>query len=113
MLVNNNGTPNDPTDDTLIYTPSGGFLGNDSFLYSISDANLDSSTATVYINVGGGNPQPVYFEKTAVVQGNGNVGDTVLYTFKVTNNTSGTISNISVFDSMLSNNTIGEFGGCS
>ncbi|WP_181368979.1 Ig-like domain-containing protein [Flavobacterium pallidum] len=29
--VNNNGTPNDPTDDTIDYTPNANFNGSDSF----------------------------------------------------------------------------------
>ncbi|MEQ8973527.1 MAG: Ig-like domain-containing protein [Coleofasciculus sp. C1-SOL-03] len=34
-----NGTPNDLTDDQLVYTPEFGFVGTDSFTYTISDGN--------------------------------------------------------------------------
>ncbi len=44
------GTPDDLTDDKLIYTPDIGFLGDDSFTYSISDGS-DTATATVNVNV--------------------------------------------------------------
>ena len=47
------GTPDDPSDDQLIYTPDAGFLGNDSFTYTISDDNGGTATATVNLRVTG------------------------------------------------------------
>ncbi len=38
-------------DGTVTYTPDPGFVGTDSFTYTISDGNGDTSTATVYIIV--------------------------------------------------------------
>ena len=49
--VNDNGTPNDPTDDFVVYTPNANYVGNDSFTYTIEDSNGDTSTATVFIQV--------------------------------------------------------------
>ena len=56
--VNDNGTPNDPTDDYVVYTPTTDFVGFDSFTYTIEDGqgligslNGDTSTATVTIEV--------------------------------------------------------------
>ena len=56
--ANDNGTPNDPTDDYIAYTPNADFIGFDSFTYTIEDgqgligsANGDRSTATVTIEV--------------------------------------------------------------
>ncbi|WP_181369010.1 Ig-like domain-containing protein [Flavobacterium pallidum] len=49
--VNNNGTPNDPTDDTIDYTPNADFNGSDSFTYTITDSNGDTSTATVNVTI--------------------------------------------------------------
>ncbi len=56
--ANDNGTPNDPTDDSITYTPNVDFVGFDSFTYTIEDAqgligsaNGDRSTATVTIEV--------------------------------------------------------------
>jgi hypothetical protein len=51
LAVNDNGTPNDPTDDRINYTPSNGFTGTDTFSYTIEDANGDTSTATVTATV--------------------------------------------------------------
>jgi len=49
--VNDNGTPTDPTDDFVEYTPEPNFVGADSFTYTIEDSNGDQSTATVFIEV--------------------------------------------------------------
>ncbi|MGK4567258.1 Ig-like domain-containing protein [Flavobacterium sp. 3HN19-14] len=54
--VNNNGTPNDPTDDTITYTPNPNFNGTDTFTYTITDANGQTSTATVTVTVTPDNP---------------------------------------------------------
>lgn len=48
---NDNGTPNDPSDDMMNYTPNTGFVGNDTFTYTICDAAANCSTATVTIVV--------------------------------------------------------------
>ena len=37
VVVNDNGTPNDPTDDFVEYTPNPDFVGLDSFTYTIED----------------------------------------------------------------------------
>ncbi len=52
LTMDDNGTPNDPTDDVMIYTPNPGFLGADDFIYTICDmaGNCDSATVYVYIN---------------------------------------------------------------
>jgi gliding motility-associated-like protein len=36
--VNDNGTPNDPSDDTVTYTPNVGFTGSDLFYYTVCNA---------------------------------------------------------------------------
>ena len=51
LTINDNGTPNDPSDDTLTYTPNSGFTGTDTFDYTICDAAGNCSTATVAITV--------------------------------------------------------------
>jgi len=58
--VDNNGTPNDPTDDSIVYTPNTGYTGSDVLTYIITDSNGDQSTATVdiTINPDGGNNGP-------------------------------------------------------
>ena len=47
-----NGTPGDQSDDTLLYTPVGGFEGVDSFQYTIEDAVGQQATATCFVAVG-------------------------------------------------------------
>ncbi|UMY66599.1 MULTISPECIES: Ig-like domain-containing protein [unclassified Flavobacterium] len=47
--VDDGGTPNNPTDDTIVYTPGATFSGTDQFTYSIADIDGDVSAATVFI----------------------------------------------------------------
>ncbi|WP_223032394.1 Ig-like domain-containing protein [Hanstruepera marina] len=49
--VLDNNTPNDPSDDTILYTPDGIFSGTDIFQYTICSAENRCSTANVTINV--------------------------------------------------------------
>ncbi|WP_255444003.1 gliding motility-associated C-terminal domain-containing protein [Robiginitalea sp. SC105] len=51
VIINQNGTPNDPTDDTLTYTPDPDFNGMDSFDYTVCNTSGDCSTATVTVTV--------------------------------------------------------------
>lgn len=51
VSVNNGGTPNDPLDDIVTYTPNPDFNGNDSFNYTVCNSNGDCSTATVNLSV--------------------------------------------------------------
>ena len=51
VIINDNGTPNDPSDDFVVYTPNPGFDGTDSFQYTICDNQGNCSTATVTIVV--------------------------------------------------------------
>ena len=54
LTINNNDTPDNFIDDTVVYTPNAGFSGNDSFDYTICDAtnpeNCDTATVTITIN---------------------------------------------------------------
>ena len=52
VSLDNHGTPNDPTDDVLIFEPEPNVPHvTDSFIYTITDANGDVSTATVTLNI--------------------------------------------------------------
>ena len=51
VTIDDNGTPNNPLDDVLTYTPTPDFNGLDSFDYTICNTFGDCSTATVSINV--------------------------------------------------------------
>jgi hypothetical protein len=59
-VVNDNGTPADPTDDFVTYTPNPGYTGQDSFTYQIDDGHGGTATALVTVTVGapgtGGGP---------------------------------------------------------
>ncbi|MGD1714206.1 Ig-like domain-containing protein, partial [Dapis sp. BLCC M172] len=49
--INDGGTPDDPTDDTIDFTPDPNFDGNPTINYTITDSDGDSSPATVDITV--------------------------------------------------------------
>ena len=52
VALDDGGTPNDPTDDILLYTPAADVNNiTDSFTYTITDAQGNTSTATVTLNV--------------------------------------------------------------
>ena len=60
VSIDDNGTPDDTSDDTVIYTPDDNYVGEDSFTYTVTDSNgLVSDPATVTVNVGGVNDTPV------------------------------------------------------
>ena len=50
--INDGGTPDDISDDTIIYTPNDGFEGIDIIEYTVCDADGNCDTATVTITVG-------------------------------------------------------------
>lgn len=49
--INNGSTPNNPSDDTISYVPYSGFLGTDTFTYTLCDTFGNCSTATVTVMV--------------------------------------------------------------
>ena len=51
ILVNSNGTPGNPSDDSLSYTPNSNFVGSDTFTYTICDNLSNCSTGTVTVIV--------------------------------------------------------------
>ncbi|NJB70639.1 gliding motility-associated-like protein [Saonia flava] len=52
VVINDNGTPNDPSDDTITYIPNNGFVGTDTFTYTVCDSlgNCSTGTITVVVN---------------------------------------------------------------
>ncbi|WP_108245284.1 T9SS type B sorting domain-containing protein [Muricauda brasiliensis] len=50
-VLNNNGTPTDPSDDGITYIPNPGFTGTDSFDYTVCDSNGNCDTATITVIV--------------------------------------------------------------
>lgn len=53
VSLDDQGTPLDPSDDRIVYTPDPGYYGADSFEYRICDADGDCDPATVTINIQG------------------------------------------------------------
>lgn len=51
VTLDQNGTPNNPSDDKVIYTPNPNYVGNDSFTYQLCDSNGTCDTAQVQITV--------------------------------------------------------------
>jgi VCBS repeat-containing protein len=58
VVIDDNGTPADPTDDFVVYTPAADYFGADVFSYRICDSNGDCDTATVNITVNPANDLP-------------------------------------------------------
>lgn len=52
VTLNNNGTPGNPSDDNITYVPNPGFLGTDTFDYTVCDSggNCDTATVTILVN---------------------------------------------------------------
>jgi gliding motility-associated-like protein len=65
--VNDGGTPNDPTDDTIDYTPNADYNGPDQITYEICDADGDCTTAVVDVTVNPVNDTPTATDDTASV----------------------------------------------
>jgi len=51
VTINNGGTPNDPTDDKVVYTPNSGYSGADAFTYTICNSKGLCSTANVTVSI--------------------------------------------------------------
>ena len=51
LAADDNGTPNDPTDDMFTYVPNPGYMGPDDYIYTVCDMSGTCSSATVYIYV--------------------------------------------------------------
>ncbi|MFI8380007.1 Ig-like domain-containing protein, partial [Leeuwenhoekiella sp. NPDC079379] len=51
VSILDNGTPNDPSDDTILYTPNDNFFGIDTFEYTVCDQNGGCDSATVTVTV--------------------------------------------------------------
>ena len=52
VAINDGGTPDDISDDTITYTPNDGFEGTDSIDYTVCDTMGNCDTATITITVG-------------------------------------------------------------
>ncbi|MCE8546801.1 tandem-95 repeat protein [Ruegeria pomeroyi] len=64
VVVMNNGTPGDTTDDFITYQPSADFNGVESISYTVSDGNGGSDTGTITVTVEAVNDPPVANDDT-------------------------------------------------
>ncbi|MBD2680549.1 cadherin-like domain-containing protein [Nostoc paludosum FACHB-159] len=46
LALNDNNTPDNPSDDFFIYTPNANFNGTDSFTFTVADGNGGNTTGT-------------------------------------------------------------------
>ncbi|WP_298347007.1 Ig-like domain-containing protein, partial [uncultured Algibacter sp.] len=76
--VNDGGTPNDPTDDTIDYTPNADYNGPDQITYEICDADGDCTTAVINITVDPVDDTPTALDDTASVDEDDTVNIVVL-----------------------------------
>ncbi|WP_299103569.1 Ig-like domain-containing protein, partial [uncultured Winogradskyella sp.] len=93
----------DPNTGEFTYTPNAGYSGTDSFVYTICDNGtpMACDQATVYITIDG--VAGLSIEKSASSSTVGCVGegDTITYTFTVTNSGSVLINSITIIDDLL------------
>ena len=66
--VDDAGTPADPMDDVVRYSPEPNFTGTDAFTYEVSDGNGGTATATVTVTVSNLNDPPDAVDDAATVQ---------------------------------------------
>ncbi|MDS9468928.1 Ig-like domain-containing protein [Paracoccus sp. MBLB3053] len=66
-----NDTPGNPNDDQILYTPNSGFVGEDSFSYTIADDDgSDTAVVTVSVAPPPGSSLPVALDDTAMTPEN-------------------------------------------
>src|SRR3990172_2403513 len=65
--IDDGGTPGDPIDDLVTYTPDPGFVGTDSFTYDVDDGSGGTDTATVTVTVEQVNDAPDAVNDAATV----------------------------------------------
>ena len=94
VVLDDNGTPLDPTDDFFIYTPDSGFEGVDTYQYTIENATGGTDTATVTIVVG---PTAVVLNKS-VSPDTTLAGSLVTYTIAIENVGAIDLSGVEVVD---------------
>ncbi|MEG4828240.1 Ig-like domain-containing protein [Microcoleus sp. F8-D3] len=76
--VNNNGTPDNPKDDFITYTPNANFSGEDIFLYQIDDGKGGSDVTKVEVTVKAVNKLPIAIDDRATSHGDTAVNIPVL-----------------------------------
>jgi gliding motility-associated-like protein len=104
------GTVSMNAEGIYTYTPDIYFFGTDSFVYTITDADGDSSSAVVTITVLIASDPSIELIKEASVGGEGSLGDIITYTFTITNTGNVTLNNIIINDPLISETPIAVVG---
>ncbi|WP_141699891.1 cadherin-like domain-containing protein, partial [Nostoc sp. KVJ20] len=94
LSLNDNNTPDNPSDDFFIYTPNANFNGTDSFTFTVSDDNGGSITNTFNLNVKPVNNAPIAVNDSLTTGFNTAV--TILATTLLANDTDIDSSNLSI-----------------
>jgi gliding motility-associated-like protein len=99
-IVDNAGTPNNPTDDKITYTPTTDYFGVDSLTYTICTSNNLCSTATVRIDVHSLAGYITVTKKASLpkLRKDGTYG--LKYTITIANKTADVVKNIQLEDDL-------------
>jgi uncharacterized repeat protein (TIGR01451 family) len=104
MVLNDNGTPLDPSDDYYVYTPPLNFIGVDQFTYQVCDdvpaPFTECATAAIFITVAA--PIDLELSKSFSPMTPVEVGDVISFTLTLTNQSSAPASGVTVLDLLSS-----------
>ena len=99
VTLQDNGTPGDPTDDFILYTPAPGFWGTDKFYYRIRDTGTPHGYSISHVNVTVTGVSNLSISKTVaplVTQ----IGQNVTFTLTLHNSGPAPASNVLVRDKL-------------
>ncbi|WP_345940571.1 cadherin-like domain-containing protein [Nostoc sp. UIC 10630] len=94
LTLNDNSTPENPSDDFFIYTPNANFNGTDSFTFTVADGNGGNTTGTFNLNVKPVNDAPIAVNDTLTASFN--TSSTILASILLANDTDIDNSNLRI-----------------
>ncbi|WP_415776851.1 Ig-like domain-containing protein, partial [Flavobacterium gelidilacus] len=111
-ITDPNGTPLDPTDDIVTYTPNTNYSGPDSFEYTVCNnntptANCDTALVTINVTASSADIVTVKTDNSATYT----PGTNVTYTITVTNNGPDDATNVVVNDPLPTGITTATWSG--
>ena len=102
-----NGTTVLNSDNTITYTPNPGYIGPDSFTYSISDDEFNSAQAIVYINP----DSPLPTAAVSITVSSDTDGDGILDAFDIDDDNDGVLDDEEGFASVFINPSVSSGTG--